>query len=87
MIRHNLLRAQNMLWQALSITHADRECLNGHKGKVIWFTGLSGSGKSTLANALEKELHTPFHSLPQQPCNPHGYQRKAGQRDIGGVYP
>lgn len=31
--------------------------LNGHKGRVIWFTGLSGSGKSTLANALEAVLH------------------------------
>ena len=57
MIRHNLRRAQNVHRQALSITRADRERLNGHKGKVIWFTGLSGSGKSTLANALEKELH------------------------------
>jgi bifunctional enzyme CysN/CysC len=43
--------------QALSITREDRERLNGHQGKVIWFTGLSGSGKSTIANALEKELH------------------------------
>jgi bifunctional enzyme CysN/CysC len=43
--------------QALSITRADRERLNGHAGRVIWFTGLSGSGKSTLANALEKALH------------------------------
>ncbi|MFS8933088.1 adenylyl-sulfate kinase [Cupriavidus taiwanensis] len=44
--------------QALSISRADRERLNGHKGSVIWFTGLSGSGsgKSTLANALEVEL-------------------------------
>jgi bifunctional enzyme CysN/CysC len=57
MIRHNLRRAQNVHRQALSITREDRERLNGHKGKVIWFTGLSGSGKSTLANALEKELH------------------------------
>ncbi|MDR6395706.1 sulfate adenylyltransferase subunit CysN [Herbaspirillum seropedicae] len=57
MIRHNLRRAQNVHRQALSITRADRERLNGHAGKVIWFTGLSGSGKSTLANALEKELH------------------------------
>lgn len=58
MIRHNLRRAQNVHRQALSITSEDRERLNGHKGKVVWFTGLSGSGKSTLANALEKELHT-----------------------------
>lgn len=58
MIRHNLRRAQNVHRQALSITRQDREQLNGHKGKVIWFTGLSGSGKSTIANALEIELHT-----------------------------
>ena len=58
MIRHNLRRAQNVHRQALSISREDRERLNGHKGKVIWFTGLSGSGKSTLANALEKELHS-----------------------------
>lgn len=57
MIRHNLRRAQNVHRQALSITRADRERLNGHQGKVVWFTGLSGSGKSTIANALEKELH------------------------------
>lgn len=57
LITHNLRRAQNVHRQTLSITREDRERLNGHKGKVIWFTGLSGSGKSTLANALEKELH------------------------------
>jgi bifunctional enzyme CysN/CysC len=57
MIRHNLRRAQNVHRQALTISREDRERLNGHKGKVIWFTGLSGSGKSTIANALEKELH------------------------------
>lgn len=57
MIRHNLRRAQNVHRQALSIGREDRERLNSHSGKVIWFTGLSGSGKSTIANALEKELH------------------------------
>ena len=57
MINHSMRRAQNVHAQALSITRTDREKLNGHKGKVIWFTGLSGSGKSTIANALEVELH------------------------------
>jgi bifunctional enzyme CysN/CysC len=57
MVTHNLRRAQNVHRQALTITREDRERLNGHKAKVIWFTGLSGSGKSTIANALEKELH------------------------------
>lgn len=51
------LTAQNVHRQALSITRTDREKLNGHLGKVIWFTGLSGSGKSTIANALEVALH------------------------------
>ncbi len=57
MIRHSLRRAQNVHRQELSITRTEREKLNGHKGKVIWFTGLSGSGKSTIANALELALH------------------------------
>ncbi|MCK5444085.1 MAG: adenylyl-sulfate kinase [Rhodospirillaceae bacterium] len=29
----------------------------GHKGGVLWLTGLSGSGKSTLAVGLENALH------------------------------
>ena len=57
MVHHSLRRAQNVHRQALTITHEDRARLNGHKGKVVWFTGLSGSGKSTIANALEKKLH------------------------------
>ncbi|WP_342131822.1 adenylyl-sulfate kinase, partial [Hydrogenophaga sp. OTU3427] len=57
MLHHSLRRADNIHRQALSITREDRERLNGHPGKVIWFTGLSGSGKSTVANALEQALH------------------------------
>ena len=40
-----------------SISAEDRERQNGHKGHVLWFTGLSGSGKSTVASAVERELH------------------------------
>lgn len=56
-IQHTLRRSQNIHTQALTVSRPDRERLNGHRGKVIWFTGLSGSGKSTIANALEVELH------------------------------
>lgn len=38
------------------ITKVQREELHGHKGYLLWFTGLSGSGKSTLANRVEIEL-------------------------------
>jgi bifunctional enzyme CysN/CysC len=56
LISHSLRRADNIHTQALSINRATREKQHGHKGRVIWFTGLSGSGKSTLANSLEVEL-------------------------------
>ncbi len=39
------------------VCRKQREKQHGHKGAVIWFTGLSASGKSTLAHILEKELH------------------------------
>ena len=57
LIRHTLRRAQNVHRQSVSITRTDRELMNGHKGRVIWLTGLSGAGKSTIANALEVALH------------------------------
>lgn len=39
------------------VTLEERATKNGHKGAVVWLTGLSGSGKSTLSMALENELH------------------------------
>ena len=39
------------------ITKEDRYLLNGHRGCVLWLTGLSGAGKSTLAAKLEAELY------------------------------
>jgi bifunctional enzyme CysN/CysC len=35
---------------------ASRVALLGHRGAIIWMTGLSGSGKSTIARALEGRL-------------------------------
>jgi len=34
----------------------DRWNVNGHRGAILWLTGLSGSGKSTLAFSLEQYL-------------------------------
>lgn len=47
----------NVTWHEHSVTRETREKKNGHKGCVIWFTGLSGSGKSTVANTLDHLLH------------------------------
>lgn len=38
------------------VSGADRARANGHRGGILWFTGLSGAGKSTLAIELEKAL-------------------------------
>jgi len=44
-------------WHEQSVLRKDREALNGHRGGVVWFTGLSGSGKSTIANLVDHKLH------------------------------
>ena len=44
-------------WHAHAVSREDRERAAGHKGCVLWFTGLSGCGKSTLANAVDRRLH------------------------------
>jgi adenylyl-sulfate kinase len=38
------------------ISLSQREARNGHRGCVLWFTGLSAAGKSTIANELEAAL-------------------------------
>ena len=50
-------KSTNIKWHNLTIDREKLEKMRGHKGMVIWFTGLSGSGKSTLANALNEVLH------------------------------
>lgn len=49
---------ENVFWQYDEISREERERLNGHKGAVLWFTGLSGAGKSTLARAVSRVLYT-----------------------------
>ncbi len=58
MINFSLRRSQNIQLQNLTINKNLREKINGHKGQVLWMTGLSGSGKSTIANELEKILYS-----------------------------
>ena len=50
-------KSSNIVWHQATVTRERREAMNGHKGALLWFTGLSGSGKSTLAHAVEEELH------------------------------
>ena len=50
-------KATNVTWHEHNVTTEERQKMNGHKGAVLWFTGLSGCGKSTIANAVDRLLH------------------------------
>lgn len=49
-------KSDNVVWQKKAISRDERERRRGHRGAVLWFTGLSASGKSTLAMEVEKRL-------------------------------
>ena len=50
------VKSTDIEWSTGEVTHEIRAQHFGHRGAVVWLTGLSGSGKSTLAVALEKGL-------------------------------
>ncbi len=52
----NTPKSQNISWSEALVTREERVARNGHRGAILWFTGLSSSGKSTLARMVEKEL-------------------------------
>jgi len=44
-------------WHEHAVSRPEREQRNGHRGCVVWLTGLSASGKSTVANLVDHKLH------------------------------
>ncbi len=54
---HGPAVSEHITWSEGEINATDRARRDGHRGAVVWLTGLSSSGKSTLARALERELH------------------------------
>lgn len=49
--------ATNITWHDHKVSSGERQKLMGHKGAVLWFTGLSACGKSTIANTVDHILH------------------------------
>ena len=45
------------------VSGQERQARAGHRGGVLWFTGLSGAGKSTLAIELERQLFAKGYSV------------------------
>jgi bifunctional enzyme CysN/CysC len=52
----NAVRSAHISWTDDPVSRETRIEHFGHRGAVIWLTGLSGSGKSTLATALQARL-------------------------------
>ena len=51
-------KSKNIFWTEEKITARERAMRTGHRGAVVWLTGLSGAGKSTIAQSIERDL---FH--------------------------
>jgi len=49
-------KSRNILEVEHRVSDQDRWTRQGHRGGVLWLTGLPGSGKSTLAFELERRL-------------------------------
>jgi bifunctional enzyme CysN/CysC len=54
--RTHLGRASNVKRVESLVTRSDREARSGHRGAVVWLTGLSGAGKSTIAQGADRLL-------------------------------
>ena len=51
-------KAVDITWHDHKVGSNERKQLKGHKGAVLWFTGLSACGKSTIANTVDHILHS-----------------------------
>jgi adenylylsulfate kinase len=49
-------KAENLTWHIGEVDKEARAAAHGHRGAVLWFTGLSGSGKSTIGHRVERML-------------------------------
>lgn len=49
-------KAENLTWHIGEVDKEARASAHGHRGAVLWFTGLSGSGKSTIGHRVERLL-------------------------------
>ena len=49
-------KAENLTWHVGEVDKEARTAAHGHRGAVLWFTGLSGSGKSTIGHRVERML-------------------------------
>jgi adenylylsulfate kinase len=49
-------KSENLTWHVGEVDREARAAAHGHRGAVLWLTGLSGSGKSTIGHRVERML-------------------------------
>ena len=49
-------KAENLTWHIGEVDRDARATAHGHRGAILWLTGLSGSGKSTIGHRVERML-------------------------------
>jgi bifunctional enzyme CysN/CysC len=54
--RRQAIKSTNIFLVEHRVPIEERWNVNGHRGGILWMTGLSGAGKSTLAFSLEQHL-------------------------------
>lgn len=74
------IKSQNLSSERSYISYEDRISKNGHRGAIIWLTGLSGAGKSTVAQYTQKKL---FENNKQVYVLDGDNIRKKLNRDLG----
>ena len=52
----NVVAEANVNADVSQVARGERHLRHGHRGAVIWLTGIPGTGKTTLAKALERQL-------------------------------
>ncbi|HSN85059.1 MAG TPA: adenylyl-sulfate kinase [Polyangiales bacterium] len=52
----NAPKSDNLTWHVGEVDAQARRRAHGHRGAVLWLTGLSGSGKSTIGHRIERML-------------------------------
>ena len=59
----NIRKEMNITPVKHDVQVQERNQRYGHKGGIIWLTGLSGSGKTTIAKSLERKLFNSGHNI------------------------
>lgn len=54
-VAHATPTSRNIVWSDAQVSVHERAERSGHRGAIVWMTGLSGAGKSTIVEAVNRQ--------------------------------